>query len=388
MAEHGPFAIRSTQANLARALLVDEPSWTDGLYLPAGAGVQQEQACKNGAEWATSSRESPASKVPVRCGRALRLQSSRVTGVLDRRLTDGCHPRLGCFTNPEPWRARCESPPPVPSSRSPRYAWRRPLAPTIPTTGRWPQIIEPEPSAEALRVSDPDITVMTRNMYVGADVDAVIAALVTPDPADDQAALVAAIGTLQETDFPARAAAMAREIERARPHVVGLQEVSKIDITLPPLGVDLHLDFLPTLLAELAARGLHYDVAARVTQHRGGAFPRREPGRRGRDPRGPQAGPDAGDHRAELHGATSGRSRRVCCSRADGCRRKIAIGNRAYTVASTHLESGDAAGLDQLRAAQATELAQASPAPGRPCSWATSTTCRARPCTRCWRVRG
>ncbi len=38
---------------------------------------------------------------------------------------------------------------------------------------------------------------------------------------------------------------MAREIERARPHVVGLQEVSKIDITLPPLGVDLHLDFLP-----------------------------------------------------------------------------------------------------------------------------------------------
>ena len=54
------------------------------------------------------------------------------------------------------------------------------------------------PSTEAHRLPDPDIAVMTRNMYVGADVDAVIAALVTPDPADDQAALVAAIGTLQE----------------------------------------------------------------------------------------------------------------------------------------------------------------------------------------------
>src|SRR5687767_2133840 len=63
----------------------------------------------------------------------------------------------------------------------------------------------PTPSTEAHHL-DFDIAVMTRNMYVGADVDAVIAALVTPDPADDQAALVAAIGTLQETDFPSRAA--------------------------------------------------------------------------------------------------------------------------------------------------------------------------------------
>jgi endonuclease/exonuclease/phosphatase family metal-dependent hydrolase len=37
----------------------------------------------------------------------------------------------------------------------------------------------------------------------------------------------------------------------------------------------------------------------------------------------------------------------------------VTIGERAYTIASTHLESGDAPGLDQLRAAQAAELAQA-----------------------------
>jgi endonuclease/exonuclease/phosphatase family metal-dependent hydrolase len=37
----------------------------------------------------------------------------------------------------------------------------------------------------------------------------------------------------------------------------------------------------------------------------------------------------------------------------------VTVGERAYTVASTHLESGDLPGLDQLRAAQAAELAGA-----------------------------
>jgi endonuclease/exonuclease/phosphatase family metal-dependent hydrolase len=35
----------------------------------------------------------------------------------------------------------------------------------------------------------------------------------------------------------------------------------------------------------------------------------------------------------------------------------ITIGRRSYLIADTHLESGDAPGLDQLRAAQAAELA-------------------------------
>src|SRR6266516_1657543 len=97
--------------------------------------------------------------------------------------------------------------------------------------------------------ADPsEITVMTQNLYVGADVDLVIRALGTPDPG---------------ADFPARAAAIADEIARARPHAVGLQEVSQIDIDLTPLGVPavVHQDFLAMLQAELAARGLHYAVA-------------------------------------------------------------------------------------------------------------------------------
>ena len=112
--------------------------------------------------------------------------------------------------------------------------------------------------------ADPsEISVMTQNLYVGADVDLVIRALGTPDPGDDFPALLVAIETVGKTDFPARAAAIADEIARARPHAVGLQEVSQIDIDLTPLGVPavVHQDFLAMLQAELAARGLHYAVA-------------------------------------------------------------------------------------------------------------------------------
>ncbi len=44
------------------------------------------------------------------------------------------------------------------------------------------------------------VTVMTRNLYVGADVDAVIAALANTDPSDDLPALFTAIQTIQRTD--------------------------------------------------------------------------------------------------------------------------------------------------------------------------------------------
>jgi len=121
-------------------------------------------------------------------------------------------------------------------------------------------ISSPPPSARA-------ITVMTQNLYVGADVDLVIRALGTPDPNDDFAALLAAIETLGKTAYPARAEAIADEIARAQPHAVGLQEVSDIDIDLRPLGVpiEVHQHFLQILQDALARRGLNYRVAAIVT---------------------------------------------------------------------------------------------------------------------------
>ena len=126
------------------------------------------------------------------------------------------------------------------------------------------------PSAQGHRGTDEGgsdaITVMAQNLYVGADVDAVIGAIVSPDQTDDLPALIHAIETLQQTDFPARATAIADEIARRRPHAVGLSEVSVIDIDLSGFGlpVAVQLDFLAILRAELAERGLDYAVAASV----------------------------------------------------------------------------------------------------------------------------
>lgn len=229
-----------------------------------------------------------------------------------------------------------------------------PTSPTIP--------FGPDAGAESGAPSGQfaELTVMTRNMYVGADVDAVIAALATPDLADDQAALITAIGTLHQTDFPARAGAMADEIARARPHVVGLQEVSRLDVSLPPLGVEVHLDFLPMLLGELAARGLRYEVAAKVRNIETTPFP----------------GVGLIDEDAILVdaervavGATTSRTFAANLGEvAPGVvlargwvSASVTVGGRTYHVASTHFEAGSFPGLDQLRAAQAAELVQSLP---------------------------
>jgi len=125
------------------------------------------------------------------------------------------------------------------------------------------------PSAPDLNSASPDplaVSVMARNVYVGADVDAVIGALGTADDTDDFPALQYAIETLGLTDFPTRAQALAAEIAGTRPHVLGLAEISFIDIDLTPLGVgiDFTLAFLPILQAALADRGLNYAVGAEV----------------------------------------------------------------------------------------------------------------------------
>jgi endonuclease/exonuclease/phosphatase (EEP) superfamily protein YafD len=106
--------------------------------------------------------------------------------------------------------------------------------------------------------------VMTRNIYLGAS-------LTRASQAPDPPAFLAAVSTIftnfQATDFPARAKALAREIEQADPALVGLQEVALW--RRGPIGVldgpatpatEVVLDFLPVLRAELAARGIPYDV--------------------------------------------------------------------------------------------------------------------------------
>lgn len=99
--------------------------------------------------------------------------------------------------------------------------------------------------------------VLSRNVYVGADVSPVLQV-----PFDDIPALTAAAAavwqTVQQTDFQTRAEALADEVAASRPHVVGLQEVSRF-ILLNGLGQPIAVvDYLQILQAALAARGLDY----------------------------------------------------------------------------------------------------------------------------------
>lgn len=134
-------------------------------------------------------------------------------------------------------------------------------------------VLEPDaasdPEAAFHSGADPvhAVSVLNWNIYVGADLDAVIAALVSTQTDDDLPALLAAIDVLERTAFPVRAEAIADVIGRERPDIIGLQEVWTIDIDLSALGlpVDIDLDFLMLLQAALAARGLVYDVAVQVT---------------------------------------------------------------------------------------------------------------------------
>jgi endonuclease/exonuclease/phosphatase family metal-dependent hydrolase len=111
------------------------------------------------------------------------------------------------------------------------------------------------------------VTVMTRNLYVGVDLAAAQAAIVSGDPAEIVAAVTEAWAKVQFTDVPARAEGIAREVAAARPDLIGLQEASLWRSQTPAdfvMGNADHVeyDFVQILLEKLAARGLHYAVIA------------------------------------------------------------------------------------------------------------------------------
>ncbi|GGI05587.1 endonuclease/exonuclease/phosphatase family protein [Egicoccus halophilus] len=103
----------------------------------------------------------------------------------------------------------------------------------------------------------PPVTVMTRNLYLGAELGPLFAAA-------DQQQLVAAASqvwaNVLASDFPARATVLAEEVARERPLLLGLQEVSRF--TAVGAAGTIDIDFLALFLDALADRGLHYEVAS------------------------------------------------------------------------------------------------------------------------------
>jgi Endonuclease/Exonuclease/phosphatase family len=116
----------------------------------------------------------------------------------------------------------------------------------------------------------PKITVMSRNLYLGADLGPAIGA------PDLQSAINAAgqiIADVDASNFPARAKLLAKEIAKAKPDLLGLQELAlwkdqtPSDLGAPPLGIGtpathVRYDFLKLLQKELKAKHANYKVAA------------------------------------------------------------------------------------------------------------------------------
>lgn len=124
-------------------------------------------------------------------------------------------------------------------------------------------------SAAASRTAD----VMTRNLYLGADLTPIIAAITGGDPNAIVAAATQTWNTVQASDPEQRMAAIADEIAKARPAAVGLQEVTTWTTYAynPATGQSSNpqvaYDFLDLLLKALADRGMTYHEVTDATSH-------------------------------------------------------------------------------------------------------------------------
>ena len=117
----------------------------------------------------------------------------------------------------------------------------------------------------------PEVTVrvMSQNVYLGGDLFSV--ALET-DPQQVPVRVAQLYAAIEASDPEARMAAIAAEIVRVGPDLVGLQEISTYALQTPadnlPGGAampatDVTYDFLQSLLDALAAAGADYTVASR-----------------------------------------------------------------------------------------------------------------------------
>ena len=108
------------------------------------------------------------------------------------------------------------------------------------------------------------LRVMTRNLYLGANLDAIVKAKSLPEALN---AVAAGWAQAQANDFPTRARAIAREIAGAKPDFVGFQEAvlyrtqSPPDFTATP-ATSVVLDYASELRKALAARHLRYRFLA------------------------------------------------------------------------------------------------------------------------------
>ena len=116
------------------------------------------------------------------------------------------------------------------------------------------------------------VKVMTRNLYLGADIFKVVEAAQNPNPNPDGLDIPRTVADvfriMQETNFNDRAEAIADEVLKTKPYVIGIQEASTYYIQTPgdflagnPVQADtVFIDFYTVLNEAMEARGLYYDA--------------------------------------------------------------------------------------------------------------------------------
>src|SRR3954452_16757464 len=108
------------------------------------------------------------------------------------------------------------------------------------------------------------LTVMTRNLYLGANLDPIVKAKSLPEALN---AVATDWAQVQANDFRTRARAIAREIATVKPDVVGFQEAVLYRTQTPPdfsatPATHVALDYVAELRKALAARKLRYRFVA------------------------------------------------------------------------------------------------------------------------------
>lgn len=129
-----------------------------------------------------------------------------------------------------------------------------------------------------------ELTVMTQNLYLGADLTPAIEAGLSGDIGQFIGAVAAVYGSVEFTDFETRSKEIVEQIKSTRPDIIGLQEVSRWSVTNlggvsdPPRSYD----FLEILLEDLDPLG--YSVEAVSENAVLGPFPLAQCGFSGPDP--------------------------------------------------------------------------------------------------------
>ena len=105
------------------------------------------------------------------------------------------------------------------------------------------------------------VTVMTRNMDAGTDLNYILGAT---DQASFALGMAATLAEVKASGIPERAARLADEIAAHRPDLIALQEVTlwRTGAIMQPPATEVLYDQLDLLMAELARRKLPYGIAA------------------------------------------------------------------------------------------------------------------------------